>query len=60
VRIGDSVVMVSESQGEWKTMPGAFYMYVSDAAAVLLLNKYFQNKPADIGLSLVVCILERI
>jgi len=34
VRIGDSVVMMSESRGEWKPMPGAFYLYVSDADAV--------------------------
>lgn len=34
VRIGDSVVMISESQGEWKPMPGAFYVYVSNADAI--------------------------
>ncbi len=34
VRIGDSVVMISEPRGEWKPMPGAFYVYVSDAGAV--------------------------
>ncbi len=34
VRIGDSVVMLSESKGEWKPMPGAFYLYVSDADAI--------------------------
>jgi uncharacterized glyoxalase superfamily protein PhnB len=34
VRIGDSVVMISEARGEWKPMPGAFYLYVSDADAI--------------------------
>jgi PhnB protein len=34
VRIGDSVMMISESRGEWKPMPGAFYVYVNDADAV--------------------------
>lgn len=34
VKIGDSVLMMSESRGEWKPMPGAFYVYVSDADAV--------------------------
>ncbi|MGH7452061.1 MAG: VOC family protein [bacterium] len=34
VRIGDSVVMISEPRGEWKPMPGAFYLYVSDADAI--------------------------
>lgn len=33
VRIGDSVVMISESRGEWKPMPAALYLYVSDADA---------------------------
>ncbi|MGH7598006.1 MAG: VOC family protein [bacterium] len=34
VRIGDSVVMMSEPRGEWKPMPGAFYVYVSDADTI--------------------------
>lgn len=34
VRIGDSVVMISEFQGECKSMPAAFYMYVKDADAI--------------------------
>jgi len=34
VRIGDSVLMISESRGEWKPMPGAFYLYVSNADAI--------------------------
>jgi len=34
VRIGDSVMMMSESRGEWKTMPAALYLYVSDVDAV--------------------------
>ena len=33
VRIGDSVVMMAESRGEWKPMPGAIYLYVSDTDA---------------------------
>ncbi|SRR5712691_9964760 len=33
VRIGDSVVMISESRGEWKPMPGAIYLYVNDTDA---------------------------
>jgi PhnB protein len=34
MRIGDSVVMISESRGEWKPMPGAFYLYVNDVDAI--------------------------
>lgn len=34
VRIGDSVVMISESRGEWKPMPAALYLYISDVDAV--------------------------
>jgi len=34
VRIGDSVLMISESRGEWKPMPAALYLYVSDVDAV--------------------------
>jgi PhnB protein len=34
VRIGDSVMMISEARGEWKPMPAAFYLYVSDVDAV--------------------------
>jgi len=30
VRIGDSVVMMSEAGGEWQPMPGAMYLYVND------------------------------
>jgi PhnB protein len=33
VRIGDSVVMVSQAHGEWKAMPTSLYLYVSDAEA---------------------------
>jgi PhnB protein len=33
MRIGDSVVMISESSGEWRPMPGAFYLYVNDTDA---------------------------
>jgi len=34
VRIGDSVLMISEARGEWKPMPAAFYLYISDVDAV--------------------------
>lgn len=34
MRIGDSVLMMSEPRGEWKPMPGSFYVYVSDADAI--------------------------
>jgi PhnB protein len=30
IKIGDSVVMVSEARGEWQPMPGAIYLYVKD------------------------------
>jgi PhnB protein len=33
VRIGDSVVMMSEAGGEWQPMPGALYLYVNDVDA---------------------------
>ncbi|QJD28618.1 VOC family protein [Methylococcus geothermalis] len=33
MRIGDSVVMLSEARGEWQPMPGAIYLYVPDADA---------------------------
>jgi PhnB protein len=34
VRIGDSVVMMSEACGEWKPMPAMLYLYVEDMDAV--------------------------
>jgi PhnB protein len=34
VRIGDSVVMMSEACGEWKPMPAMLYLYVEDVDAV--------------------------
>jgi len=34
VRIGDSVMMISEARGECKPMPAAFYLYMSDVDAV--------------------------
>jgi uncharacterized glyoxalase superfamily protein PhnB len=34
VRIGDSVVMMSEACNEWKPMPSAMYLYVNDVDAV--------------------------
>ncbi|MGB6674308.1 MAG: VOC family protein [Candidatus Nitrosopolaris sp.] len=33
VRIGDSVLMMSDARGEWKPMPAAIYLYVKDADA---------------------------
>jgi len=33
VRIGDSLMMMGEPMGEWKAMPGSFYMYVKDVDA---------------------------
>ena len=33
VRIGDSVVMVSEARGEFKPMPSSIYLYVEDTDA---------------------------
>lgn len=30
VRIGDSVLMLSEARGEWKPRPAAFYVYVRE------------------------------
>jgi PhnB protein len=33
VRIGDSVVMLSDAMGEWKLMPTSIYLYVNDADA---------------------------
>jgi len=34
VKIGDSMMMIAESSEKWKPMPGAFYLYVSDADAI--------------------------
>lgn len=34
VRIGDSVLMISEARGECKPMPAAFYLYISGVDAV--------------------------
>jgi uncharacterized glyoxalase superfamily protein PhnB len=34
VRIGDSMVMMGEPQGEWKPMPGSLYLYVPDTDAL--------------------------
>jgi PhnB protein len=33
VRVGDSVVMLSEARGEWKPMPAALYLNVPDTDA---------------------------
>jgi uncharacterized glyoxalase superfamily protein PhnB len=33
MRIGDSMVMLTDAGGEWKAMPGSFYLYVKDTDA---------------------------
>ncbi len=33
VRIGDSIIMLGEAQGEWKPMPATLYLYVKDVDA---------------------------
>ena len=33
VKIGDSIVMMGEASEQWKPIPGAIYLYVSDADA---------------------------
>jgi len=61
VRIGDSVVMLSEARGEWKPMPAALYLYVSDvdmvykralqAGAVSLMeptNTFYGNRESGV------------
>jgi PhnB protein len=34
VRIGDSVVMISQAHGEWRAMTAALYLYVPDTDAL--------------------------
>ena len=34
VKIGDSMVMMGEAQGDWKPMPATLYLYVEDTDAV--------------------------
>jgi|ERR1051326_89828 PhnB protein len=34
VRVGDSLVMIGEPQGQWKPMPCVLYLYVPDADAI--------------------------
>ena len=34
VRIGDSMVMLTDGGGDWKPMPAVLYLYVTDADAV--------------------------
>jgi len=34
VKIGDSVIMLSEAAGEWKPMPAMIHLYVNDCDAV--------------------------
>ncbi len=36
VRIGDSLVMIGEPQGEWKPQPSILYLYVEDVDAIYL------------------------
>jgi PhnB protein len=33
IRIGDSVLMMSDARGDWKSMPSAIYLYVNDTDA---------------------------
>lgn len=33
MKIGDSLVMLSDVRGEWRPMPGAMYLYVADTDA---------------------------
>src|SRR5262249_41107187 len=33
LRVGDSVIMLGEAQGEWKPMAAALYIYVKDVDA---------------------------
>lgn len=33
VRIGDSIVMLSDAMGDWKPMPTSIYLYMNDADA---------------------------
>jgi uncharacterized glyoxalase superfamily protein PhnB len=33
VRIGDSIVMLGEANGQWKPRPGTLYLYVNDTDA---------------------------
>ena len=33
LRIGDSMLMLGEAQGEWKAMPATLYLYVKDVDA---------------------------
>jgi len=33
LRIGDSMIMLGEAQGEWRPMPAALYLYVQDVDA---------------------------
>jgi uncharacterized glyoxalase superfamily protein PhnB len=51
VRIGDSVVMLSDAMGEWKPIPSAIYLYVRDADATyyraLEAGAVSVMKPAD-------------
>ena len=34
VRIGDSIIMLADASSEWKPMPGAIYVYVSDTDVI--------------------------
>jgi PhnB protein len=34
MKIGDSIVMLSQSRGEWKAMPAMIYVYIEDVDAV--------------------------
>jgi PhnB protein len=51
VRIGDSMVMIGESNGEWGPTPIAIYMYVEDVDAVyrraIAAGGASMSEPAD-------------
>ena len=51
IRIGDSVIMVGEACGEWKTKPGNLYIYVEDCDVyyhrALKNGAVSLRKPAD-------------
>ena len=51
VRVGDSVVMIGEPRGEFTSMPGSLYVYVSDTDAVykraLQAGAISLTEPAD-------------
>jgi uncharacterized glyoxalase superfamily protein PhnB len=51
MKIGDSMLMLSEASGEWKSMPTMLYLYVGDVDAVhqkaLAIGATAIKEPAD-------------